>query len=97
MHDHGINKCLMKKVICDDCKEEILRKDYDKHINKECPECDIDCVYAKYGCDCKVKRKWMDDHLEQKKDKHDLLQKVKYYLLYMLLKLQIEIYDRYKH
>ena len=71
MEYHVQNVCF---ISCPDCKEEILGKALDHHRNKECKEFEIQCEV--HGCDFKTKRMWMDAHLREKKDKHELLKKV---------------------
>ena len=53
------------KVKCDvhcDWKGEL--GDLAKHKNKDCPEFRIHCDYASFGCNVKLKRALMADHLK---------------------------------
>lgn len=70
IENHKENECAMKLLCCDDCQEHVLRKDMEHHLDEECLECEISCEYVNYGCDVKLKRKLMDEHLEKAKVSH---------------------------
>eukprot|EP01084_Bolivina_argentea_P124705 220967_1 len=60
----------MKMLSCDDCKENILRKEMGKHISEYCAEFAIMCSFSKYGCKYRSKRILMDNHLKEKEIEH---------------------------
>ena len=63
-------KCHLEKacpnylIKCDECKQIVLRKDSYEHGMNECPEKIINCPHASNGCNAKIKRKFMDNHVE---------------------------------
>ena len=68
---HHINeKCPLTLFKCDECKDDVLRKDMDNHILNDCPEHEIECEYKEIGCNTKVKRKLMNEHMKQKENSH---------------------------
>ena len=77
MDEHIKNECGMKKLICNECKENVLRKDMDKHKTEICSERIGECPFSKYGCNQQVKAKDMDIHLT-KQEMYHLKQQVKY-------------------
>ena len=83
MNEHDENDCPARNVSCDDCKKDVLRMDMEKH-HTECPERVIKCSFSRYGCEHKLKRKLMDAHLNQNKEKHSEL-KVKYIYFHFVL------------
>ena len=53
------------------------------HLRLLCPEHKISCEYAEHGCDVKIKRKLMADHLETEEVAH-LKMKVQYAFIFIL-------------
>ena len=63
-------ECPTVKVTCDLCSIGMMyRKDMTEHLNY-CPEKMIECPFVKYKCMTLIKRKDMDNHLEEKETKH---------------------------
>ena len=69
MAAHIERECGRKKVHCGECKQEILRKDEADHVNI-CTEHAVDCPFKEFGCDSKVKRRLINDHLENSEMEH---------------------------
>eukprot|EP01084_Bolivina_argentea_P291847 501646_1 len=66
---HQNNKCPMKMLLCD-CTETVLRKNMESHTLNDCVEYEIMCEFKQYGCNSKIKRKLMHNHLEKNEVKH---------------------------
>ena len=65
-----LRECPNVKVSCDLCNIEKYRKDMTEHLEDYCPEKMLECPFVKYKCMTQIKRKDMDNHLEQKETKH---------------------------
>ena len=65
-----LRECPDLKVSCDLCGIEKYRKDMTEHLKDYCPENEIECPFVKYKCMTRIKRKDMDNHLEEKETKH---------------------------
>ena len=66
-----LRECPYMKVSCDLCSIGMMyRKDMTKHLKDYCPEKMIECLFVKYKCTTVIKRKDMDNHLEEKETKH---------------------------
>ena len=63
-------KCPNVKVLCDLCGIKKYRRDMIEHLKDYCPENEIQCPFVKYKCITVMKRKDMDNHLEEKETKH---------------------------
>ena len=57
------------QILIHDCKEDVLRKNMDQCM-PSCPEYEIMCWYAAYGCDGKINRRLMIGHLSEDKLRH---------------------------
>ncbi|KAI0485769.1 hypothetical protein F4859DRAFT_502995 [Xylaria cf. heliscus] len=57
-NDH---QCANRKTSCDLCATDYIRHKQDEHV-KECPEAEISCNFAPFGCRSLVKRKNSDEH-----------------------------------
>eukprot|EP01084_Bolivina_argentea_P116408 206843_1 len=64
MASHISDRCPMTLISCNECKEEIKRKDKQLHVKNECRESLIECVFYKFGCKDKLKRKDEKNHIE---------------------------------
>ena len=69
-YSRHLEECPKVKVTCDLCNIEKYRKDMTEHLKDYCPENEIECPFVKYKCMTRIKRKDMDNHLEQKETKH---------------------------
>ena len=65
-----LRECPNVKVTCELCSEEKYRKDMTEHLKESCPEKMLECPFVKYKCMTVMKRKDMDNHLEEKETKH---------------------------
>ena len=65
-----LKECPLVTVTCDLCSVEKYRKDMTQHLIDDCPEKMIDCPFVKYKCLARIKRKYIDKHLEEKETKH---------------------------
>ena len=90
---HQNEKCPMTVLACNECKENVLRRDKNKHDEELCPERACDCPFKKYGCDEIIKRKLLDDHLVVSEAKH-LRLKVKH-VLHLIHFFRINIFAFY--
>lgn len=69
MEDHLANcKCL--PVDCPKCNLQIQRGDVEHHKKVICPEETVTCQFADRGCDAKMKRKALKDHLNEQAGLH---------------------------
>ena len=65
-----LEECPYMEVTCELCSEEKCRQDMVEHLKDYCPEKMLECPFVKYKCMTVIKRKNMDNHLEEKKTKH---------------------------
>ena len=66
-----LRECPNVKVSCDICDIGMMyRKDMTEHLKDYCPENEIECPFVKYKCMTRIRRKDMDNHLEEKETKH---------------------------
>ena len=65
-----LEECPNVKVTCELCSEEKYRKDMTEHLKDYCPEKMLECPFVKYKCITRIRRKDMDNHLEEKETKH---------------------------
>ena len=70
MNRHMTHYCPMKLLTCNECKENVLRKDMEKHTSEICPETRCKCPFHKYGCSKMVKRGDLPSHLTKNKVDH---------------------------
>jgi len=55
--------CGMVPLECDKCSAAILRGDFDKHLKESCLEQEIQCDFRDQGCNVKLFRKKLKEHL----------------------------------
>eukprot|EP01084_Bolivina_argentea_P290087 498229_1 len=67
---HENNKCPMKMLSCEHCKEKVKRKEMRNHILELCQEYEIICSFHQYGCNDKIKRKLIHQHEKEKEIEH---------------------------
>ena len=49
----------------------MCREDMAQHVEQNCPEKEVECPFAKYKCEVtSIKRKHLEQHLEEKETKH---------------------------
>ena len=64
------NDCPMKVSTCNECKEDVLRKDMEQHQTAVCPERICECPYQQYGCHEKIRLKELEMHLSKSEMEH---------------------------
>ena len=69
-YSRHLRECPYVKVTCEICSEEKYRQDMTEHLKDYCPEKMLECPFVKYKCMTVIKRKDMDNHLEEKKTEH---------------------------
>ena len=62
--------CPKKKVSYDLCGVEKYRKDMTQHLEDDWAEKILDCSFVMYKCPTRMKRKDIDEPLEEKETKH---------------------------
>lgn len=73
MEKHA-DECSKAKISCpNECGENFERSLVKNHVMKFCPNESIECPYVKIGCNYKVERKEMVEHIKDHSDKHNLL------------------------
>ena len=65
-----LKECPLVTVKCYLCIVAKYRKDMTQHLRDDCPEKILDCPFVKYKCLTRIKRKYIDKHLEEKKTEH---------------------------
>ena len=65
-----LKECPKVKMTCEQCREVKYRKDMTEHFKDYCPEKMLECPFVKYKCMTRIRRKDMDNHLEEKEIKH---------------------------
>ena len=65
-----LDECPNVTVACDLCGIEKYRKDIPLHVKDHCLENEIECIFVKYKCLERMKRKHLDKHVEEKQGKH---------------------------
>ncbi|KAI6651618.1 TNF receptor-associated factor 3 [Oopsacas minuta] len=68
-------KCLRYPIKCTQgCDNEVAREDMLIHLNSECSETIVKCLYGKLGCEIKeLKRCEMIIHIREGKEKHEFV------------------------
>eukprot|EP01084_Bolivina_argentea_P079294 143855_1 len=69
---HCSIQCSEKLIDCinDGCMEQIKRKDFTNHTTKDCFYREIQCKFAKYGCDITVSENKLSEHMREYKFPH---------------------------
>ena len=70
---HLRDECPETPLDCtnDDCKQQIKRKDFEEHVERQCEERIVQCPFFKFGCTVdNIKAKALSDHLEESKFEH---------------------------
>ncbi len=44
----------MKPIVCPNCKIEVKQLQYDQHLDEECTEKEILCIFSENGCGWRV-------------------------------------------
>ena len=65
-----LEECPNVTIACDLCGIEKYRKDIPLHVKDHCLENEIECIFVKYKCLERMKRKDLDKHVEEKQGKH---------------------------
>ena len=66
-----LKMCPKKEVSCELCGKVMCRKDMTQHLEVDCVEKEIECPFAKYKCEVGlIKRKYLSQHLEEKRTEH---------------------------
>lgn len=76
--DHIKQTCPNKEILCDLlCGASLHRQALESHKMKVCSEFVVMCPYIDDGCDRKMKRKDLDQHLSEREDLHMMLRVTK--------------------
>ena len=62
LHEH-LDACPQSTIQCNECQENLFRKDLSDHNSNICLYRPVECRYAKYGCQKKLFRKDLSDHI----------------------------------
>ena len=65
-----IDECPKMNILCTLCGIVMYREDITTHVEENCPEEETECLFAKYMCEVIIKRKHLDQHLEEKRTEH---------------------------
>ena len=64
------NECPRMKIPCSLCDTMMCRESILRHNEQNCPEKKIECLFAEYNCEVKIKRKDLSQHLEENRIVH---------------------------
>ena len=68
---HHLDKCPKMEVSCElKCGVVMCREDVTQHVEQDCVEKEIECPFAKYKCVVLMKRKNLENHLDDKRMEH---------------------------
>ena len=63
--------CRKIKVLCElECGVVMCREDMSQHVEQNCVEKEIECLFTKYKCVGLVKRNNLENHLDEKRIEH---------------------------
>ena len=66
-----LEMCPKIEVSCEFCGKVMCREDMTQHLKVDCVEKEIKCPFAKYKCEVGlIKRKYLSQHLEEKRIEH---------------------------
>ena len=66
-----LDVCPRMEVSCELCDIVMCREDMTQHLEEDCVEKEIDCPFVKYKCEVGlIKRKYLTQHLEEKRTEH---------------------------
>merc|ERR1712228_1050148 len=68
MKSHIADDCSMTMIECANCNESMKRKHKQYHLKNVCSEALIECTFRRFGCMEKLKRKDLDDHIDDECD-----------------------------
>ena len=57
-------------IPCNLCGTITYRKNMTSHVDQDCPEKKVECLFAKYNCKVKIQRKNLTQHLDEKRTDH---------------------------
>ena len=66
--------CDERPTLCHQCREVFLRKDFQSHVDNDCPMTPIECEFKSVGCKVALPRKDMPAHLSDRVIAHVSLQ-----------------------
>ena len=67
-------KCPNYTILCPQtCGLSLMRKDISKHINDICKESYVDCVFKEFGCQKKIKKNELQQHITKDKYEHTIM------------------------
>merc|ERR1719384_267276 len=64
---------MFKCIPCEQCGEEVTRKEMPAHLSAACPERPIDCPFKSIGCTMRVSHRSLQKHLEDCTHAHLML------------------------
>lgn len=62
--------CIFKRIACERCGEEVLRKEMQAHLSHACPDRPIKCCFDAIGCHRQLTFRTMEKHLEECTQSH---------------------------
>ena len=63
--------CLITQITVTNFVKKLCREDMTQHLRQYCVEKEIECPFAKYKCEVGlIKRKYLSQHLEEKRIEH---------------------------
>eukprot|EP00005_Dracoamoeba_jomungandri_P002076 CAMPEP_0174252672 /NCGR_PEP_ID=MMETSP0439-20130205/2042_1 /TAXON_ID=0 /ORGANISM="Stereomyxa ramosa, Strain Chinc5" /LENGTH=243 /DNA_ID=CAMNT_0015333241 /DNA_START=568 /DNA_END=1299 /DNA_ORIENTATION=+ len=60
-----MQKCPMFPIVCQSCGLETKRGELSDHLKSECPEEEVACDFADQGCETRLVRKHLTEHLNE--------------------------------
>lgn len=70
-HVHNVrHDCPQAPATCPHCGVQTVLSSLASHIDNDCPEKEIDCVYKRFGCNEKTQRRNVDEHLAARFKEH---------------------------
>lgn len=62
LESHRTLQCEVGRTSCPNCKVQVIVRDFESHID-DCPDAELPCIAALYGCDIIVRRASLVQHL----------------------------------
>lgn len=57
--------CPQGKLHCEQCQEDVVRQEMEKHCNDVCPGAHVFCMFSPFGCDTQIERSQLDTHVRE--------------------------------
>ena len=65
-----LHECPKMEVTCLLCGIAMYNENFTTHVEENCPEKETECLFARFKCEVIIKRKLLDQHLEEKRTEH---------------------------